>query len=156
MVDEVADSVGVWCIRGVDAFYAEFDWEREAIVWVESCVFVSCVVAEEVTACTEVDVSTAVWHEVIGGSIEEDFVFGFGLVDGDDIYGDVEVKFVEPVQQYVGFFFTHDFVVMDDEPRGSAFGGGKVDDGFFYSSGKFLHLVFQEVVEGIEYASVLE
>lgn len=94
LVDEVADGVGVWCIRGVDAFYAEFDWERETIVWVESCVFVSCVVAEEVTACTEVDISTAVWHEVSGCTIEEDLVFGFGLVDRDDVHRDIEVQFM--------------------------------------------------------------
>lgn len=42
-------------------------------------------------AFTEVNVSSAVRHEVIGDSIEEDFVSGFGLVDGDDIYGDIEV-----------------------------------------------------------------
>ena len=74
LVDEVADGVGVGCICGIDAFYAEFDGERETIVWVESGLFVAGVVAEEVTACTEVDVSSAVWHEVIAGSIEEDLV----------------------------------------------------------------------------------
>ena len=63
---------------------------------------------------------------------------------------------MEPVQQYVGFFFPHDFVVVNDEPCGFAFGSGEVDDGLFYGSGKFLHLVFQEVVEGVEYASVFE
>ena len=66
---------------------------------------VAGVVAEKVTACTEVDVSSAVWHEVSGCTINEDFVFGFGLVVRDDIYGDVEIKFVEAVQQYVGVFF---------------------------------------------------
>lgn len=156
LVDEVADGVGVGCICGIDAFYAEFDGERETIVWVESGLFVAGVVAEEVTACTKVDVSSAVWHEVIAGSIEEDLVFGFGLVDGDDVYGDVKVQLVQAVEKDVGFFCTHDFVVMDDEPCGLAFGSGKVDDGFFYRSSEFLHLVFQEVVEGVEYACVLE
>ena len=63
---------------------------------------------------------------------------------------------MQAVEKDVGFFFTHDFVVMDDEPCGFAFGGGKADDGFFYGSGKFLHLVFQEVVERVEYACILK